>query len=146
MMTCIPVERVLGLDSEICPNLRAAPALLLLDDASGKILCIDTTSGVCGAIPADIDVLIFSGGMGRGMFQGLQRQGVRVFATDARTVGEALQQLSAGGLQEVEAVASCSGGRNQHQHRHDDSADDSCGCGAHAGQAAWSGQGCGCAH
>ncbi len=146
MITCIPVERAHGLDSEICPNLRAAPALLVVDGASGEMSCIDTTSGVCGAIPAEIDVLIFSGGMGRGMFQGLQRQGVRVFATDARTVGEALQLLSAGGLQEVEAVASCSGERNQHQHRHDDSANDSCGCGAHAGQVAGRGQGCGCTH
>jgi len=144
MMICTPVECAHGLDSEICPNLRAAPALLLVDSASGEISCIDTTSGVCGAIPAEIDVLIFSGGIGRGMFQGLQRQGVRVYATDARTVGEALQRFSAGGLQEVDAVASCSGGR--HQHQHDDPAADSCGCGTHSGQVAGRVQGCGCSH
>ncbi len=144
MNICLPVERPDGLESKIFANLRAAPALLIVDSESGGISVIDTSAGVCGAIPADIDALVFAGGIGRGMFNGLQQQGIRFFTTDADTVGEALAQFAAGNLQEVGEVASCSGG---HQHRqHQGHAAGGCGCASHGSDkvAHDHGAACGC--
>jgi len=143
---CLPVERLNGFESEIFPNLRAAPALLIIDSDNGAMTGIDTTAGVCGAIPADIDALVFSGGIGRGMFNGLQQHGIRVFTTEAITVGEALAQLAAGKLEEVGEVASCSGGQ---QHHHHADAASQCGCAGHDAKRSEHGHGshgCGCQH
>lgn len=123
MNICLPVEQADGFNSRIFPDLRNAPALLIVDSESGQISGIDTSTGVCGAIPADIDTLIFVEGIGRGMFNGLQRQGIRVFSTQAETVGEALVQLATGELEEVSEVQ-CTG----HSHRPKQS---QCGCSGH---------------
>ena len=142
MNICLPVDNLQGLESRIFPNLRAAPALLIIDSQSGQTWGIDTTSGVCGAIPVDIDALIFVDGIGRGMFNGLQRQGIRVFATTAATVKDALEQLASGQLQEVLEVAASSGGGHQAQTGANTSG---CGCHGHEGQHPHN-HGCGCQH
>lgn len=140
MNICLPVEQANGLDSRISPNLRSTPALLIVDSENGRISGIDTSSGVCGAIPGDIDALVFAGGIGRGMFNGLQRQGIRIFATDADTVGNALAQLAAGTLQEVGEAPKCSGGQPA------DHAPGSCGCGNHGQENNGPAGTCGCQH
>lgn len=132
MNICLPVEQLNGFQSRIFPDLRNAPALLIVDSESGQISGIDTSSGVCGAIPSAIDTLIFVDGIGRGMFNGLQRQGIRVFTTQAETVGEALLQLANGGLAELGEVQ-CTG----HTHRQQEH---ECGCSGHGSH----GGGCGC--
>ena len=142
MNICLPVECLNGLESQISPNLRSAPALLMVDSENGSLSGIDTTSGVCGAIPSDIDAIVCAGGMGRGMFKGLQLRGVRVFNSAALTVAEALADLASGKLEEVGEVACCSGGE-EHHHQGEK---EGCGCGNHAVQNEHESRGCGCSH
>lgn len=141
MKICMPVERLNGLDSEIAPNFRAAPALLVIDSVSRECLGIDTSGGPCSAMPRHIDAIVCAGGMGRGMFNGLRSRGVRVFSTDAMTVAEALAGLNANQLEEVTEVACCGGGH----HGHPSGAEEghSCGCNKHRGHGE-TGGGCGC--
>lgn len=147
MHICLPVEQAEGLDSKIFPNLRAAPALLIVNSGNGEIEAIHTSAGVCGAIPDDIDILVFAGGIGRGMFNGLQRKGVRVFATDCDTVRNALAQLAEGTLQEVGDVPDCAGGQHAHQAQ-GEAAASGCGCGHHHEEekTAHAQHRCGCGH
>lgn len=118
MKIALPVDQLNGLASEIAPNLRAAPALLIVDTATNTVGGIDTSSGMCGSFPADIQTIICAGGMGRGMFNGFKARGIRVFHSDHQTAGEAISALQANQLEEVKD-AQCCGGGHHHNHDHD---------------------------
>lgn len=140
MKICMPVGQINGLRSEIAPNFRAAPALLLIDSDSSECFGIDASSGACHATPPHIDAIVCAGGIGRGLFNGLRSRGIRVFNTDATTVEQALAELAAGRLVEVAEVECCGGGHHDQgeAHGHD------CGCSdpkIEAGKGA-----CGCSH
>lgn len=142
MKICMPVDQINGLDSEIAPNFRAAPALLVIDSVSGECVGIDASSGACHATPQRIDAVVCAGGIGRGMFNGLRSRGIRVFNTDAMTVEEALAEMAAGSLVEVAEVECCGGGHHGEAHGHDNG--QGCGCSSPDGEA--QGHGCGCSH
>ena len=133
MKICIPVDQLNGLNSEISPNFRAAPALLVIDSVSQEYLGIDASSGACGATPQQLDAIVCAGGIGRGMFNGLRSRGIRVFNTDALTVAEALAELAAGSLIQVTEVECCGGGHHGQgeAHGHDEQG---CGCGSASGE------------
>jgi predicted Fe-Mo cluster-binding NifX family protein len=147
MKICFPVDQLKGLESEISPNFRASPALLVVDSETCGQLGIDAENGSCGALPAQIDAIVCAGGIGRGMFNNLRLRGIRVFNSDALTVADALAELAAGSLPEVNEVECCGG------HAHDEAgeqAEQGCGCTGHGehehgehGHA--QGGGCGCA-
>jgi len=101
MKICMPVDQINGLESEIFPNFRGAPSLLVIDSDSCECVGIDAANGACSATPVLIDAIVCSGGIGRGMFNGLRSRGIRVFNTDAFTVAEALTELAEGRLEEV---------------------------------------------
>jgi predicted Fe-Mo cluster-binding NifX family protein len=142
MKICMPVDQLNGLDSEIAPNFRAAPTLLVIDSVNGECLGIDASSGACHATPQHIDAIVCAGGIGRGMFNGLRSRGIQVFNTDAMTVKEALAELAAGRLTAVAEVECCGGGHhgeaNAHARGHD------CACGTASGESENSG--CACSH
>ena len=145
MKICMPVDQINGLESEIFPNFRGAPSLLVIDSDSRECVGIDAANGACSATPVLIDAIVCSGGIGRGMFNGLRSRGIRVFKTDAFTVAEALTELAEGRLEEVNDVACCGGGAHGqdeshgHAHGHGDEGH-SC-CGSASGEA---GGACGC--
>ena len=147
MKICMPVDQINGLESEIFPNFRGAPALLLIDSDSRECVGIDAADGACSATPVVIDAIVCSGGIGRGMFNGLRSRGIRVFNTGAITVADALTELADGRLEEVSEVACCGGGAHghdeshAHEHAHGDGGH-SC-CGSSSGEG---GGGCGCSH
>ena len=126
MKICMPVAQLNGLNSEIFPSFRAAPALLVIDSVSSECFGISAASGACSATPQHVDAIVCTGGIGRGMFNDLRRRGARVFITDAITVGQALAELSAGNLEILNEVASCGGGHHDHKAAHDHG----CGCGS----------------
>lgn len=132
MKICMPVDQLNGLNSEISPNFRAAPALLVIDSVSHEYLGIDASSGSCRATPQHLDAIVCAGGIGRGMFNGLRSRGIRVFNTDALTVAEALAELAAGSLEQVTEVECCGGGHHQPGEAHDH---DQQGCGCGGGEA-----------
>jgi predicted Fe-Mo cluster-binding NifX family protein len=143
MKICMPVDQINGLDSEIAPNFRAAPALMLIDSVSREYQTIDASGGACGATPQQIDAIICAGGMGRGMFNGLRGRGIKIFNSDAPTVAKALAELTAGNLEEVLEVECCGGGHHGQSEAHSHQDDHSCGCNAPQGEASG---GCGCNH
>ena len=109
MKYCLPVDRHEGLMSEISPNFRTAPALLLVDSETRAFTNMDAGNCGCDATPMQIDAIICAGGIGRGMFNNLRQNGVRVYFSNALTVDQALSEMAAGSLEEVNAVACCSG-------------------------------------
>ena len=147
MKICMPVDQLNGLDSEIFPNFRGAPSLLVIDSDSREYVGIDAANGACSATPVVVDAIVCAGGIGRGMFNGLRSRGVRVFNTDAFTVADALAELAAGRLEEVSEVACCGGGAHghdassghEHAHDHGDSGHGCCGSASGVG-----GGSCGC--
>jgi predicted Fe-Mo cluster-binding NifX family protein len=143
MKICLPVDQHKGLDSEIAPNYRAAPLLLLVDSTTHQYLEIDTAAGTCAATPQDIDAIVCAGGMGRGQFNGIRRSGIRVFNSSARTVAEALAELAAGRLDEVLEVACCGGSEHAQaeEHHHGHEHDQACAC---SSTKATADSGCGC--
>jgi len=143
MKICMPVDQFNGLDSEIAPNFRAAPALMLIDSISRECQAIDASGGVCGATPQQIDAIICAGGMGRGMFNGLRSRGIKVFNSDAITVAEALAELTSGSLEEVLEVECCGGGHHEPSHEHSHQDGHSCACSTPQGETS---SGCGCSH
>lgn len=144
MKICLPVDQLNGLDSEIAPNFRAAPALLVIDSDSRECIGIDARSGACHATPQYLDAIVCAGGIGRGMFNGLRSRGIRVFNTDALTVEEALAELASGSLNEVEEVECCGGGHHGQGDAHGHESGHECGCSSSNGETATSG--CGCSH
>lgn len=132
MKICLPVDQLNGLASEIAPNFRAAPALLLVDSETREFVNIDAGNGSCGATPTQIDAIICAGGIGRGMFNSLRHSGIRVFNSNALTVDEALREMAAGSLEEVNEVACCSG--NHHGEDAEHAAGSGC-CGGNSGHA-----------
>ena len=146
MKICMPVDQINGLQSEIFPNFRGAPSLLVIDSDSRECVGINAADGACSATPVLIDAIVCSGGIGRGMFNGLRSRGIRVFSTEASTVGEALTALAEGRLEEVNEVACCGGASHEHgaspEHGHDHGHSDQGGC---CGSASGEGGGsCGC--
>ena len=145
MKICMPVDQLNGLESEIFPNFRGAPSLLVIDSDSRECVGIDAANGACSATPVLIDAIVCSGGIGRGMFNGLRSRGIRVFNTDAFTVAEALTELAEGRLEEVNEVACCGGGAHGHDeshgHAHGHGDEGHRCCGSASGEA---GGACGC--
>ena len=133
MKICMPVDQLNGLSSEIAPNFRAAPALLVIDSVSSECVGIDASSGACHATPQRIDAIVCAGGIGRGMFNGLRSRGIQVFNSDALTVEEALAELAGGSLIEVTEVECCGGDHHGAAHGHQHGQD--CGCSSAAGEA-----------
>ena len=145
MKICMPIDQLNGLDSEIAPNFRAAPALLVIDSVSSELFGIDASSGACKATPQHIDAIVCAGGIGRGMFNGLRSHGVRVFNTDAITVKEALAELAAGSLVEVTEVECCGGSHHDRDEAHVHEQGHDCRCSSpDSGEKTKSG--CGCNH
>ncbi|MBK1678982.1 NifB/NifX family molybdenum-iron cluster-binding protein [Rhodocyclus tenuis] len=146
MKVCLPVDQLNGLDSEIAPNFRASPALLLVDSDTQQHFGIDASGGSCSALPAEIDAIVCAGGIGRGMFNNLKLRGIRVFNSDALTAGEALAELAAGSLQEVEEVECCGGGH--HEAHAAEEEHQGCGCSGHGETSADAHEhgACGCTH
>lgn len=146
MKICLPVDQLNGLESEIAPNFRAAPSLLVIDSVSRECLGINASSGACKATPTQIDAIICAGGIGRGMFNGLRGHGIRVFNTAATTVAEALAEFTGDHLEEVHEVACCGGGHHDHAqaHQHAHGEGESCGCGCDGKDHGHGENGCGC--
>lgn len=126
MKICIPVEQLNGLASKIFPSFREAPALMVIDSLSHEFLGIDASTGACGATPTHVDAIVCTGGIGRGLFNGLRSRGIRVFNTGAMSVADALSELAAGSLEEVSEVACCSG-HHEHDATHDHGEGHGCG-------------------
>jgi predicted Fe-Mo cluster-binding NifX family protein len=133
MKICLPVDQLNGLNSAIAPSFRAAPAMLIVDSETRDCVDLDPSKGNCGASTThEVDAIICAGGMGRGLFNNMRQNGVRVFNSNALTVGDALSEMAAGSLEEVTEVACCGGDEHDEDGHH--AAPGGC-CASEGGQA-----------
>ncbi len=109
MKICMPVNDDGGLAAAIAPNFGSAPWLLIVDTETRELDAIDAAGSSQRSGPIEIDMVVCRG-IGSAMFQRLLLQGIRVFATEAGTVNEALTALEEDRLVELDAAAGCACG------------------------------------
>lgn len=127
MKIALPITKNDGLNSAIAPNFRAAPALLVVDTENNSQRMVDTSAGVCSSVPDDIQIVIFTDGMGAGMFGKMLRKGMKIYQSHPATVEEALASYHAGGLNLVGAME-CNCSDDEPHHHHHDHGDSGCCC------------------
>jgi predicted Fe-Mo cluster-binding NifX family protein len=107
--------------------------MLIVDSETRDCVNVDPGNSSCGTTTHEVDAIICAGGIGRGMFNNMRQNGVRIFNSNALTVGDALNEMAAGSLEEVSEVACC-GGDEHAEHEHHAAAGGCCGSeGGHAG-------------
>lgn len=122
MKVCIPVEKYCGLDSQVHGHFGSAPGFALVETKSMSVQLLsngdhDHVHGACSPVRAlagaQPDAVIV-GGMGVGALRGLRSLGIRVFRSGGGTVADAVRQLTAGELMEMDEVAACGGHGSGH--------------------------------
>jgi len=121
MKICFPVPRDNGSTSTIHDHFGSAPYFLIVDTDTGSTTSIDTrdthhTHGTCTPLKAlvgtPIDAVVVSG-IGGGALSMLRQAQIRVYRSQAATVGENVELLRCGIFQEI-IPQTCGG----HAHGH----------------------------
>lgn len=132
MKICFPVTANQGLESKVFDHFGSAQRFVLVDTETDALLSIDNDDqhhahGACNPLKAlagnQVDAIVV-GGIGGGALAKLNRAGVRVYSSQAATVGENVALFKSGAFRELVPQ----------------------GCGAHGGHGHGHGQGHGCAH
>jgi len=122
MKLCIPTPGSSGLGEEVYGHFGSAPGFTVVDTDDGSVRHLvngnqNHVHGGCNPARAlsgeKIDVVLIKG-IGAGAVMRLGQLGIKVFQTSARTVGEAVEQMKAGSLQEIGPQGLCGG----HGHGH----------------------------
>lgn len=117
MKICIPTLTGDGADSKLSEHFGSAPFFIVYDADSGAISASANSNqhhshGTCHPVSAlgdaKIDAVICRG-MGARAVLGLKQAGIRVYASDAQTVSQALEYLRRGALTELSGEGSCRG-------------------------------------
>lgn len=131
MKICFPVTANQGLDSSVFNHFGSAQRFILVDTETDTVVSIDNEDlhhvhGSCNPLKAlagnQVDAIVV-GGIGGGALAMLNREGVKVYTSQAATVGENIALFKSGAIQEL--VAQTCGG---HGHGEGHSAGHSCGC------------------
>jgi len=122
MKVAIPVAEDCGLESLVYGHFGSAPVFVLVDSETMSVEALGNADqvhahGQCspmkalaGASPEAVVV----GGIGLGAVRGLRAAGIKVYHCDGGTVAQAVQQLQAGALPEMNESAACSGHAGGH--------------------------------
>jgi len=118
MKVCIPVVSQDGLKSQVNPHFGTSAHYAIYDTELEQLQAFDMGGETCrcgspALLSMDLDAVI-CGGIGNGALRKLQLNGIKVYSTDADTVGQALSLLKSGHLGE-QCESSCGGG---HAHGH----------------------------
>jgi len=106
MKICIPVQAPQGLFSTISRHFGTASHFLVVDtDSQEPTALTGAADGSCQCdspllTSLDVDAVI-CGGIGAGAVQRLSERGIKVYKTDASTVGASLALLKQGQLTEL---------------------------------------------
>jgi predicted Fe-Mo cluster-binding NifX family protein len=117
MKVCIPVAEFRGLDSEVCAHFGSAPGFVLADTETLDVAHLpnsdhDHAHGACSPLKALAGAkpdAVVVGGIGSGALRGLRSLGIRVFRCAGGTVADAIHQLKAEQLIEMDEIAACGG-------------------------------------
>ena len=124
MKVCIPVGEYCGLDSVVCGHFGSAAGFALADTETMDIELLANRDhghghvhGACSPLKALAGAkpdAVVVGGMGAGALRGLHSLGIKVFRCAGGTVAEAIRQLKAGELTEMDELAACGGHSGGH--------------------------------
>jgi predicted Fe-Mo cluster-binding NifX family protein len=123
MRVAIPVAEECGLESLVYGHFGSAPLFVLVDSETRTVAPLGNgdrahVHGQCsplralaGARPEAVVV----GGIGTGALRGLREAGIKVYRCSGGTVAQALQQLKAGELPEMNENSACPGHAGGHR-------------------------------
>ncbi len=122
MKICIPVAEYRGLDSVVYGHFGSAPGFALADTETLEVEPLANRDhghvhGACSPIKALANAnpnAVVVGGMGAGALRGLRSLGIKVFHCAGGTVAEAIRQLKAGELIEMDELSTCAGHSSGH--------------------------------
>jgi predicted Fe-Mo cluster-binding NifX family protein len=129
MKICFPITVNQGLASSVFDHFGSAQRFILVDTETESVVSIDNEDlhhvhGACNPLKAlagnQVDAIVV-GGIGGGALAMLNRAGVKVYTSQAATVGENIALFKSGAIQELVA-RTCGGHGEGHGAGH------SCGC------------------
>ena len=121
MKICFPVTANQGLESRVFDHFGSARRFILVDTGSDTVTSIDNDDlhhghGACNPMKAlagsQVDAVVV-GGIGNGALTALNRAGIRVYTSQAATVGENVALYKNGSFREL-VPQSC--GPHDHSH------------------------------
>ncbi|MFW6369497.1 MAG: NifB/NifX family molybdenum-iron cluster-binding protein [Myxococcota bacterium] len=119
MKVCIPVNEDQALQSTVCPHFGSAPIFMIVDTDTKDCRAIPNANahhahGMCMPLNAlqgeHVDAMVV-GGIGMGALNKLNAAGVKVYLAERPTVGETIDALAAGSLQQMQPGMTCGGHR-----------------------------------
>ena len=117
MKVVFPVEEFHGAESVLYGHFGSAPEFAVMDTESGHLEVLSNGNrehahGACNPLQAigegKVDAIVVAG-IGPGALNGLRRAGIRVYKTDAATIGQAVEGLKDGSLLEFAPSDVCGG-------------------------------------
>jgi predicted Fe-Mo cluster-binding NifX family protein len=117
MKIAIPVAEYLGLESRVYGHFGSASAFALVDAETMAVRAINNgdhghVHGACSPMKALAGArpdAVVVGGIGMGALLGLRAAGIKVYRAVDGTVADAVRQLMAAELPEVEENGACAG-------------------------------------
>lgn len=117
MKVCIPVSEYRGLDSVVYGHFGSASGFALADTDTMEVVPLANPDhghahGACSPIKALAGAkpdAVVVGGMGAGALRGLHFLSIKVFRCVGGTVADAIRQLKAGELVEMDELSVCGG-------------------------------------
>ena len=122
MKVAIPVAEDCGLESLVYGHFGSAPVFVLVDSETMSVESLGNRDqahvhGQCSPMQAlagrNPDAVVV-GGIGAGAVRGLRAAGIKVYRCDGGTVAQAVRQLKAGELPEMNEDAACPGHAGGH--------------------------------
>jgi len=122
MKVCIPIAQYHGLESLVYAHFGSAPAFALVDTETMAVAPLANADhghvhGACSPIQAlagaSPDAVIV-GGIGTSALLGLHAAGIKVYRLAGGTVAQAVRQLQAGELAQMDQRAACPGHADGH--------------------------------
>jgi len=122
MKIAIPVAEYRGLESPVYGHFGSAPAFALVDSETMSIEAIgnrdhDHTHGACSPMKALAGArpdAVIVGGIGTGALLGLRAAGINVYRCIGGTVADAVRQIKAAELEEIQEDGACAGHGGDH--------------------------------
>jgi predicted Fe-Mo cluster-binding NifX family protein len=117
MRICIPTETATGRDSRVSEHFGSSPFFTIYDDATGTFDTVANSDqhhahGSCHPISMlgekRVDAVVCRG-MGARAVQGLREAGIKVYASEAKTVEQVIKDLNQKVLIELAVEGSCKG-------------------------------------
>ena len=126
MKIAIPVAEYRGLESRVYGHFGSAPAFALMDAETLSVKAISNSDhahvhGACSPMKALAGArpdAVIVGGIGMGALLGLRAAGIKVYRAVDGTVADAVRQLKAEELTEIEENGACAGHGGGHSCHH----------------------------